>query len=203
MSSVTPSYLADWEKWTVEFPTMRKSGRGIEVEILGVDMISASVLSSFSFSLLWVIHDLTSWTHFCMDWMSSPTCFGGVDFCNWVSSAKKWWRTEQLSITSERGAVYRMKRTGLCGTPQLVGWDRATVVYSYSLSPVCEIRREPVESSITYAKHMFKTLEKNGIVSKAADRSSRVRTDTFPWSRECRRSFITFNRAVSVPRPGL
>ena len=37
-------------------------------------------------------------------------------------------------------------------------------VYSYSLSSVCEVRREPVESSIMYAKDMFKTLEKNGMV---------------------------------------
>ena len=45
----------------------KESGRGIEFEVLGANMISASVLSSFSFSLLWVIHDLTSWTHCCMD----------------------------------------------------------------------------------------------------------------------------------------
>ena len=36
------------------------------------------------------------------------------------------------------------------------------------------------------------------IVSKAADRSSRVRRDTFPWSRECRRSFTTFSRAEII-----
>ena len=101
-----------------------QSGRGTEFEILGADTISASVLSSFSFSLLWVIHDLESWAHCCMDWMSSSTCYGGVDFCNWVSSAKEWWRTEWLLLRSERGAVYRMKRTGPktdpCGTPQLM-----------------------------------------------------------------------------------
>ena len=43
-------------------------------------------------------------------------------------------------------------------------WGRATVVYSYSLSSVCEVRREPVDSSIMYAKYMFKTVEKNGVV---------------------------------------
>ena len=42
-------------------------------------------------------------------------------------------------------------------------WGRATVVYSYSLSSVCEVRREPVESSMMYAKDMFKALE-NGMV---------------------------------------
>ena len=43
-------------------------------------------------------------------------------------------------------------------------WGRATVVYSYSLSSVCEVRRELVECSIMYAKDMLKTLEKNGVV---------------------------------------
>ena len=43
-------------------------------------------------------------------------------------------------------------------------WGRATVVYSYSLSSVCEVRREPVECSMMHAKDMFKTLEKNGMV---------------------------------------
>ena len=47
MSSVTPRYLADREKRTVKFPTVRESGRGIEFEILVADMISASVLSQF------------------------------------------------------------------------------------------------------------------------------------------------------------
>ena len=67
MSNVTPKYLADSEKRTVELPIVRESGRGIEFEILGADMISASVLSVFSFSLLWVINDFTSWKHCYMD----------------------------------------------------------------------------------------------------------------------------------------
>ena len=43
-------------------------------------------------------------------------------------------------------------------------WGRATVVYSYSLSSVCEVRREPVECSIMYAKDMFQMVERNGMV---------------------------------------
>ena len=43
-------------------------------------------------------------------------------------------------------------------------WGRATVVYSYSLISVCEVRGEPVGCSIMCAKDMFKTLEKNGMV---------------------------------------
>ena len=131
--SVTPRYLTDWEKWTVEFPTTRKSGRGVEFEILGVDIISAYVFSLFSLSLLPVIHNLTAWMHSCMDWTSSLTCCDGTDFCNWVSSAKGWWRTEWLSITPKKSVVYRTKRThprtDPCETPKLMGhWGRTTVV---------------------------------------------------------------------------
>ena len=43
-------------------------------------------------------------------------------------------------------------------------WGRATVVYSYSLNTVCEVTREPMESSIVHAKDMLKMLEKNGVV---------------------------------------
>ena len=38
--------------------------------------------------------------------------------------------------------------------------DKASVVYGYSWSSVCERRREPVESSIMHAKDMLKALEK-------------------------------------------
>ena len=56
--------------------------------------------------------------------MGSSSQVLGADFCNWVSSAEEWWRTEWLSMTLERGAVYRTKRTGArtdpSGTPQLM-----------------------------------------------------------------------------------
>ena len=64
MSGVTPRFLADWKKErTVEFPTTRELVKDVEFEILSADVISASVLSSFSFCLLCVIEDLTSWMH--------------------------------------------------------------------------------------------------------------------------------------------
>ena len=152
MSSVTPRYLADREKRTVEFPTVRESERGVEFKILGADMISASVLSSFSFSLLWVIHDLTSWPH-CTDWMSSSTCCGGADFCNWVSSAKGWWKTEWLSIKSERGAVHRMKRTGPgtdpCGTLQLMGTGAELQLFTVTVWDLFVRQEESQCSAVT------------------------------------------------------
>ena len=73
-SNVTPRFLADWEKGAAKFPTIRESGGGggggdVKFKILGADMISAAILSSFSFSLLLVIHNLKSWLHSCMDWV--------------------------------------------------------------------------------------------------------------------------------------
>ena len=132
-------------------------------------MISASVLSSFSFSLLWVIHDLTSWTHCCMDWMSSSTCCGGADFCNWVSSAKEWWRTEWLSITSETVGCYRTKRTGLrrdpCGTLQLMVTGAELQLYAVIVFEFClwGKKRTSGEQDHLRQRHV-QVLEKNGMV---------------------------------------
>lgn len=42
----------------------------MEFEILGAGVVSAYILSSFSFSLLWVTYDLISWMYSYMDWMS-------------------------------------------------------------------------------------------------------------------------------------
>ena len=57
---------------------------------------------------------------------------------------------------SQDGFLWDSAADGHCG--------RATVVYSYSLSSVCEVRKEPMESSIVYAKEVFKTLAENGMV---------------------------------------
>ena len=109
-------WLRDADCWVFN---NRKPEGVIEFEILDADMISASVSPSFSFSWLWFIHNLTSWMHSGMDWMSSSTYCGWADFCKWVSSAKEQRRTEWLSITSERGAVYR---TCVCACMCLFVW---------------------------------------------------------------------------------
>ena len=111
----------------------------------------------------------------------------------------------QLSVTSktmkkDRVAVHNIRER--CGiqndknrSPDRSLWDsaadgrwgRATVVYSYSLSSVSEVRREPVECTIMYAKDICSRCWRRmawSVVSKAVDRSSRVRTDMFQWSRE-------------------
>ena len=89
------------------------------------DMIIASVLSSFSWSFFNVIQDLMSSIHFFIERKRSGIWWGGADFWIWESSAYEWWRTECFSITVERGAVLRTKRTGPrtdpCGTPKEMG----------------------------------------------------------------------------------
>ena len=89
------------------------------------DMIIASVLSSFSLSLFNVSQDFMSSIHFCIERKRSGIWWGGADFWSWESSAYEWWRTECFSITVERGAVQRTKRTGPrtdpCGTLKEMG----------------------------------------------------------------------------------
>ena len=76
---------------TFEIPTLRESGMGKDVEIVLEDKIIVSVLSSYSFSFLLDIHNLTSWMHFCMDYKRQLTGCGVVaDFLNCVSSVKEW-----------------------------------------------------------------------------------------------------------------
>ena len=132
-------------------------------------MISASVLSSFSFSFF-VGHPRFN--------VMDALLHGLNEFINLL------WRGRflQLSVISkrvmkDRVAVHNIRER--CGTQNEENrshdrslwdsaadghWGRATVVYSYSLSSVCEVRREPVECSIMYAKDMIKTVEKNGMV---------------------------------------
>ena len=93
-SRVTPRFFADWENWTVVSPTTRESGKETDVDILGEEIIRASVLSSLSLSLLNVIHDLTSRMHSCTDKIRLSSWEGSADFCSWVSSAKEWWVTD-------------------------------------------------------------------------------------------------------------
>ena len=86
------------------------------------DTIIASILSSFSLSLFNVIQDLMSSIHFCIERKRSGIWWGGTDFWSWESSA---YETECFSITVEREAVQRTKRTGPrtdpSGTPKEMG----------------------------------------------------------------------------------
>ena len=68
-SIVTPMFLTEADKGTDAQSTVKKSGKEKEKELAFrlEDMIIASVLSSFSLSLLNVISDLMSSVHFCIE----------------------------------------------------------------------------------------------------------------------------------------
>ena len=132
-------------------------------------MISASVLSSFSFSFF-VGHPRFN--------VMDALLHGLNEFINLL------WRGRflQLSVISKRMMKDRVavdnirERCGILNEENRSQdrspwdsaadghWARAAVVFSCSLSFVCEVRREQVECSLMYAKDMFKTLEKNGMV---------------------------------------
>ena len=78
-SRVNPRFLTVLEKGTVALPTIIESGSCKDVEILFDDTSIASVLSSLNFSLLIVIHDLTSSIHDCMESTRSRIREGGAD----------------------------------------------------------------------------------------------------------------------------
>ena len=78
-----------------------------------------------------------------------------VTVCNWESSANEWWRMKWLSITSERGAVYRRKSTSTrTDSTADRHWGSATVCFWQLPSEIClrGKKREPVECSTVYAK---------------------------------------------------
>ena len=152
MSGVTPRYLSDWEKRTVEFPTVKESGRGIEFEILGADMISASFLSSFRFSLLWA------------EWVHQPVVERQISLMNVISKRMMKDRVAVHNIRERCGILNEENRSQDRSPWDSAAdghWGRATVVYSYSLSSVCEVRREPVECSIMSVSYTHLTLPTN------------------------------------------
>ena len=73
---------------------------------------TASVLSSLSLSCFSVIHVFMSSVHELGYLVRLFTALRGADFWSCASSAKSWWFTEWLATISERGVVYRTKRTG-------------------------------------------------------------------------------------------
>ena len=64
-------------------------------------------------------------------------------------------------------------------------WGRGTVVDSYSMSYALETRREPLESSSLCVKRVQEVGKEwcSLLSQRRSLRSSRVRANTFPWSR--------------------
>ena len=110
-SSVTPRFFTEETKSTSEFPIRIEEGWGKLTDNLCDFTSIDSVLLSFNWSLLCVIHNLSSVIHFFMIsvvWIWSGT----VSLYNWLSSANAWCWIECFLISSNRGCVYKTKKTG-------------------------------------------------------------------------------------------
>ena len=165
----------------------------------------ASVLSSLSLSWLLHIHDFMSSVHNCRLRVRLCTSFGGVDFWSWVSFANSWWLTEWLAMMSESGVVYRTNCTGPstepCGTQNIKGEgeeaELLTTMYwflssMYDRNYCSAVERLPKTVSRRERRIWW------SIVSKAAQRSSKCRTEILSSSIAVSRSLKTRRRAVSV-----
>ena len=203
-SSAAPRFFTEGTKSTSEFPIRIEEVRGKLTDNL-CDFISIdSVLLSFDWSLLCVIHNLTSVIQFCMIsvvvWIWSET----VSLYKRLSSANAWCWIERFLISSNRGCVYKTKRTGPrtepLGTSKLRGASsdlRPLTLTIWVLSERYDLNQDkavsliPKECSSWWRRMLW------SMVSNAADRSSSVRMQILPLSRAVRRSFAIFRSAVS------
>ena len=110
-----------------------------------------------------------------------------------------------FEITELKGVVYKVKskgpKTELCGTPHDVGnmsEKQLPILMACCLSIRYEVNQLRAVPDMPY--HVDRRVMRIlwSMVSKAADRSSRVRAVTFPLSMLRLMSLCTFKRAVSV-----
>ena len=124
-SGVTPRFFSEETKNTSEFPVRIEEGKGKLTDNLCDFTSIDSILLSFNWSLLCVIHNLTSVIQFCMISIVVWIWSGTVSLYNWLSSANAWCWIECFLISSNRGCVYKTKRTDPktepWGTPKLRG----------------------------------------------------------------------------------
>ena len=102
-----PRLRAQVVKGMSALPTRRGVGWALGKVFLFDFIRRAFVLSSFSFSLLWVIQVFTSEMHVCMVRTAACTWLGGQDWSSCVSSAKKL-AGDRMSY-NQRGERCRMK----------------------------------------------------------------------------------------------
>ena len=139
---------------------------------------SVTALSSLSLNLFTLIQILTPSVHFCMGRRRSGVWWGAEDFWSSESSAYEWWRTECISVTVEREAVYKTKtttrpRTDPCRTPNKMGGvavdtDRVWSV-GYDKNHFKVVPCIPTSWWRRWSNMLW------SIVSKAADKSKRAR----------------------------
>ena len=124
--------------------------------------------------------------------------FDGVGFWSWVSSAKSWWFTEWLVMISESGVVYKTNSTGPstepCGTPNMRGEEEEAellITTHWFLSGRYD------QNHWRAVERMPKTVSRRkrriwwSIVSNAAERSSKSRTEILSSSITFSKSFTT------------
>ena len=168
----------------------------------------ASVLTSLSLSWLLHIHAFTPSVHDCRSCVRLCTSFGGVDFWSWVSSAKSWWLTEWLAMMSESGVVYKTNSTGPntepCGTPNMTGEKEEAELLT---TAHWFLSRRYDRNHWRAVEQMPKTVSRRErricwlIVSNAAERSSKSKTEILSSSIAFNKSFTTRRSAVTVLCP--
>ena len=138
---VSSSDQVNINKWagrespTVEFSTAKESGNRRRVRSTGCRYDQCLVLSSFSLSLLWVIHGLT-WRYGCplasTERVHETAVTGQISATESRQQSKRMEMSrEWLSITSQMVAVFRTKKKG--PTADHVGLERRwTLGQSYS-----------------------------------------------------------------------
>ena len=203
-SRMNPSFLAESEKRMLWEPRVIESGRETVEGFKEEEKRRASVLSSFSLSRFFVIHVFMSSVHALCSLVSLVTSLSGADFWSCVSSAKTWWFTEWLAMISERGVVYRTKRMGPSTEPWGTPYMRCDGDEDESLTEVDWYLSERYDWNDWSAADWIPKTEFRrerriwwSIVSKAAERSNKIRTEMLSLSRAERISFIIRNKKVS------
>ena len=201
-SRMNPRFLAESEKGMFWQPRVIESGRKM-VEGLTEDEKGkkrASVLLSFNLSWFSVIHVFMSSVHALCSLVRLVTSLIRADFWSCVSSAKRWRFTEWLAMISERGVVYRTKRTGHStepwGTPYL-GCDGEE---DELLTEVDWYLSERFDWNHWSARNRIQAGEENLVVNtvKSCRKIQQKRTEMVLLSRAEKISFTIRNETVSV-----
>ena len=156
----------------------------------------ASVLSLLSLSWFSVIHVFMSSVHASSSLARLVTSLRGADFWSCVLSTKSWSFTEWLAMISERGVVYKTKRMGPStehwGTPYMScdgDEDELLTEVDWYLSERYDWNHW---SAVDWMPKTDFRRERRiwwSIVSKAAERSNKRRTEMLSLSRAERISF--------------
>ena len=209
-SRMTPRFLAESERGMLWEPRVTELGRevveGLKEEENGKRR--ASVLTSLSLSWFSVIHVFMSSVHALSSLVMLVTSLRGADFWSCVSSANSWWFTEWLAMIPERGEEDRMKRmdpsTEPWGTPYMScdgGKDEVLTEVDWYLSERYDWNHWSAADRMSKTEFRWKRRIWWSVVSKAAERSNKRRTEILSLSRTERILFTTRNKMVSVLYP--